>query len=65
MRGADIGCHIDSKGAGGRFGYGNEVHEMWQFHPALFQDLLLDQGEHGIATTEGEQADGEEGIKQF
>ena len=63
---ARIGGGVDAHGAGGNLADGQDVGEfLCREPPVLFDDSTLDEGDHRIASTEGEETDDEEGDEEL
>lgn len=62
---AGIGGGVDAHGAGGDLADGQDVGELLGGEPGMVvDDGVLDEGNHRIASAEGEEADEEEGVEE-
>lgn len=60
LSGADISRHVDGDRARGAFRDADEVIEAFFAQPVMPEDRVLEQGNHRVAPTKGEETDFEE-----
>ena len=62
----DVGGAVDADGTWGHLGDGHDVGEQALGNPGVRRNhLCLNEGQHGIAPSEGKEADDEERHKQL
>lgn len=63
---ADVGGGVDAYGTGGYLADSENVGKFCRSNPGMTgYHLVVDEGNHGVAATEGEESDEEEGVEEL
>ena len=64
LRAAHIGGDVYGEGSGSGLAHRHEVYKLLLAEPVKAENILLNKGQHGISSAEGEQSDFKEGPKE-